>query len=72
MSKQEEVYFLIQKLAKRGIIAYASEMSDRGIAETIRDRRSDLARAVADAVVEQYSMLELYDIMEWKRTRTRR
>lgn len=56
-----------------GAALYISNMNDCASAETLNHFcRIDMARAIADAISEEYAMLELSDIMEWKRTRSRR
>ena len=72
MTKQQEIYYMLMKHSRRAIAVYIANMTNREAAEVIRVHRDDLGRAVSDAIIEEYAMVELADIMEWKRTRVRR
>ncbi len=71
-TKKQEVYDFIRRKAKQAISIHSVEISDRAVAETIRANRSNLAEVIALEIAEEYSFLELVDIMEWKRSRVRR
>jgi hypothetical protein len=47
-------------------------MEDRTGAEVIRQNRTQLARAIAYDLAEEYRFLEFCDIFDWKRTRAKK
>ena len=72
VTKRDEVRGMVRRHASEALLLRSATMNDRGAAEVIRTNANHLADAVAYEVCEEYSFLELADIMEWKRTRVKR
>lgn len=71
-SKVKQIRDFIQREAKHAIGAAILDMQDGEAREKIRANRSYLAQQIAWHITEEYRLLELMDIMEWKRQRVRR
>ena len=72
MTKRDEVRDFIRSQADRALCECVADMMDRAQAEVIRANRKYLASYISYAVTDEYSFIELADIMGWKRTRVRR
>ncbi len=72
VSKREEMRKFIQRESRNAISLMIASMADRPSADTIRQHRESLANEISFHITEHYRFLELADIMEWKKTRTRR
>ncbi len=72
MSKSEEIYHFMQRQTRAALVEWIASTSDRQSAEIIRQNLNYICNSVGDQVAKEYSFLELADIMEWKRTRTKR
>lgn len=70
-TKAEEVGGFVRHKV-RAALADTALYEDPEFRAAILKYHTVIARAVAEEVVSEYSMLELSDIMEWKRTRVRR
>jgi len=71
-TKREEVRDFVKRKTREAIAMHVAEMTDRVVAETIRGSMNSIASAVCWHINEEYCFIELADIMEWKRTRSRR
>lgn len=70
MSKREEIMNFITRKATIALAELAMEKP--ALTEMLRTNRYEFARKIGYAITEEYSFLELADIMEWKRQRVRR
>jgi hypothetical protein len=71
-SKQDQVREFIKRQIREALLVASAETSDRAMGETVRQNATYLASQCCWHIAENYRFLELADIMEWKRTRTRR
>ena len=72
VTKQEKLRAMYGRRLKSGVAEWCFELSNRELAEAVRKESGNLVRMLAWHLVEEYPLLELFDIVEWKRTRVRR
>ena len=68
MTKSTEVHQFIQRCTENAIRKRAFDM-DQQDRDTMKRQIGNILYAVAAEVSEQYRIMELADIFEWKRTR---
>ena len=72
MSKRDELREMLKRRIESGLAELCFKMQDREVAEVVRRNVGYFSNGLAWHLTEQYAVLELFDIMEWKRTRVRR
>lgn len=71
-TKRDEVRDFVKRKARQAVADRIATMSDRAAAESIRVNMDHVCAAIAFEIADEYSFIQLSDIMEWKRTRVRR
>lgn len=72
MSKRDEIRRFIQRRSFNALAQRVATMQNREHAESIRLSMESLSHAVAFEIADEYTFLELADIMEWRKTRVKR
>ena len=72
MSKTDELRKMFSSRIREGLAQWCFDTCERELAERVRANGDRISNSLTYYLTDTYRLLELYDIVEWKRTRTRR
>lgn len=74
--RRDKPYLIYNWIERRSKEAIASIIADPGLDTAVRSMlvnyRANIAHRIANHLTQQYELLELFDIVEWKQRRVRR